>query len=160
MRRKSAPEILSLLQGVKHGGKYKQLILKDVIDIIKGHITSVEQFAADNPKFLDRKLELTARHLESLDRLLKEQWALYEELTNENPKSKNQALNNIKSIIMEQAKLQMLLGSDREIHKELEKSREANRKLVIMFKTVTRDCPVCKKRLDQEIMKHVTLLPA
>jgi RNase H-fold protein (predicted Holliday junction resolvase) len=155
MRRKSAPQILSLLQ---EDDKFSDVSIKEIIDVIKSHIQSVEKFAIDNPKYLDNKLQLTVRHIESLDRLLKEQWALYERLTDENPKSKNQALASIKNIVMDQARLQQLLSNDRDIQKRLEEMKEANHKLIIMFKNITKDCEHCTERLNKEIAKRINVI--
>jgi hypothetical protein len=155
----NATSILAKLH--EHGDeRFARVTIQTVVDTIRDYEKSITNFVTDNPEILDKKLDMIVRHIDSLDRIEQAEWELYNK-TKDNLSSvqiANGALKNITSIVMEKAKLQQLIGNDRELREELTKVKDANHKLILLVRTTVHECPVCKKKLDEYLRKHMRIV--
>jgi hypothetical protein len=137
--------------------RFTNVSLNTIKDIINKYRDDTSLFVDQNPDILEKRLDLIIRNVQSLDKVEKAQWELYNSLAGDNAKSKVATLANIQKTIMEKAKLQQLLGNDTDTRRHLDEAKEANHMLVIMIRDVTERCPECKKRLDQYLKRNMSV---
>jgi len=138
--------------------RFKDVELIQIMEIVQEYIKSTDDFVRDNPDFLDDKSRLVLTHIQELDRIIGQQWLLFEDMPVEHSKVKDNILKNITNTISEKAKLQQLFDIDKERDKKLKEALEANQKLVLLMRDVVNDCPICKNKLLQVIGQHTRLV--
>jgi GTP1/Obg family GTP-binding protein len=140
--------------------RFTSLTINKISTIINKYREDTSKFVDAHPNLLEKRLDLIIRHIQSLDKVEKEQWDLYNTLAADNAKSKVSLLGDIKKTVMEKAKLQQLLGTDTDTKKHLDEAREANHRLVILIKDITNKCPDCKKRLNDALGRNIRIVGA